>query len=127
GARGGHGSASGGTEESQIGGKTVVAQRVSDLGKDEIRQLADSHRDRIKSGVVIIGATSDGRVSLVVSVTKHLASRVHAGQIVKQIAPIVGGSGGGRPDFAEAGGKNPEKVSEALTEARRLIEGLLTA
>jgi alanyl-tRNA synthetase len=125
GARGASGA--GGVEETQIGGRTVVAQRVSDLGKDEIRQLADSHRDRIKSGVVIIAATSDGRVSLVVSVTKDLISRVHAGQIVKQIAPIVGGSGGGRPDFAEAGGKNPEKIAEALQEARRVVEGLLSA
>jgi alanyl-tRNA synthetase len=127
GARGGQGAGGSNVEESQIAGRTIVAQQVSDLGRDEVRQLADSHRDRIKSGVVIIGATSDGRVSLVVSVTKDLVPRVHAGNIVKQVGPVIGGSGGGRPDFAEAGGKNPEKVAEALHEARRIVEALLTA
>ena len=73
----------------------------------------------------MIGSSSDGRVSLVVAVTKDLVSRVHAGQLVKQLAPIVGGSGGGRPDFAEAGGKDSSKIGEALAEGRKLVEGLL--
>jgi len=113
-------------EEADIAGVKFVAQRVADLGKDEIRQLADAHRNRIKTGVVLIGATSDGRVSLVVAVTKDLVSRVHAGQVVKQLAPIIGGSGGGRPDFAEAGGKDASKLPETFQEARRLTEQLLT-
>jgi alanyl-tRNA synthetase len=127
GARGAQGTMPGAVEETQLGAATFVAQRVADLGKDEVRQLADAHRDRIKSGVVLIAATSDGRVSLVVSVTKDLVPRVHAGQIVKQLAPIVGGSGGGRPDFAEAGGKDISKVDAALAAGRKLVESLLAA
>jgi alanyl-tRNA synthetase len=125
GARGRQGEGPGAVEEIQLAGAKFVAQRVSDLGKDEIRQLADAHRDRIRSGVVMIGSSSDGRVSLVVAVTKDLVSRIHAGQLVKQLAPIVGGSGGGRADFAEAGGKDTAKIAEALAEGRRLVEALL--
>ncbi len=125
GARGPQAQASGGVEEASVGAATFVAQRVSDLGKDEIRRLADAHRDRIKSGVVLIGSASDGRVSLVAAVTKDLVSKVHAGQLVKQLAPIVGGSGGGRPDFAEAGGKDSAKLSDAFAEGRKLVERLL--
>jgi alanyl-tRNA synthetase len=113
--------------EAVIGGAKFVAQRVSDLGRDEVRQLADAHRDRIKSGVVLIASVSDGRVSLVAAVTKDVVNKVHAGQLVKQLAPIVGGSGGGRPDFAEAGGKDPAKVDEALARGRQLVEELLTS
>ncbi|HEV3215794.1 MAG TPA: alanine--tRNA ligase [Vicinamibacterales bacterium] len=125
GARGAQGAGPGAVEETQLGAARFVAQRVADLGKDEVRRLADAHRDRIKSGVVLIAATTDGRVSLVVSVTKDLVPRVHAGQIVKQLAPIVGGSGGGRPDFAEAGGKDVSKVGDALAAGRTLVESLL--
>jgi alanyl-tRNA synthetase len=125
GARGQQGQGPGAVEEAAIGGAKFVAQRVSNLGKDEIRQLADAHRDRIKSGVVVIGSSTDERVSLVVAVTRDLVPKVHAGQLVKQLAPIVGGSGGGRPDFAEAGGKDSAKIPEALAEGRKLVEGLL--
>jgi alanyl-tRNA synthetase len=125
GARGAEGAGPGAVEETQLGAARFVAQRVADLGKDEVRRLADAHRDRIKSGVVLIAATTDGRVSLVVSVTKDLVPRLHAGQIVKQLAPIVGGSGGGRPDFAEAGGKDVSKVDDALAAGRTLVQSLL--
>jgi alanyl-tRNA synthetase len=112
-------------DEATFPGGTFVSQRAADLSKDELRQLADSHRDRIKSGVVVIGSTHDGRASLVVAVTKDLAGKVHAGNIVKALAPIFGGRGGGRPDFAEAGGSEPAKIPDALAEAKRLVEGLL--
>jgi alanyl-tRNA synthetase len=71
--------------------------------------LVDQHRSRIKSGVVVLAAPSDGKVSIVVGVTPDLTKKVPAGQVVKQLAPIVGGGGGGRPDFAEAGGKDARK------------------
>ncbi len=116
---------SGGGDETKFPAGTFVSQRASDLGKDELRQLADAQRGRIKSGVVVIGSVTDGRVSLVVAVTKDLLGKVHAGNIVKELAPIVGGRGGGRPDFAEAGGTEVGKVSEALVEAKKLVEGLL--
>ena len=65
----------------------------------------------------MLASENDGKVSLVVSVTKDLTSRIQAGQLVKQLAPIVGGGGGGRPDFAEAGGKDPSKIDELLAKA----------
>jgi alanyl-tRNA synthetase len=125
GARTQRGPASGTIEQTEFAGGIFVAQQASGLAKEELRQLADAHRDRIKKGVVVIGSSADGRVSLVVAVTKDLVPRVHAGQIVKQIAPIVDGTGGGRPDFAEAGGKDPTRIVEALAEARRLSAQLL--
>jgi alanyl-tRNA synthetase len=115
----------GGGDEARFPGGTFVSQRATDLGKDELRQLADAQRDRIKSGVVVIGSVTEGRVSLVVAVTKDLVGKVHAGNVVKALAPIVGGRGGGRPDFAEAGGTDVGKVSEALVAARKVVEGLL--
>ena len=127
GARSQQGQPSGAIEEARFAGGTFVAQQAEGLGKDELRQLADAHRDRIKTGIVVIGSKGDGKLSLVVAVTKDLAPRVHAGQIVKQIAPVVGGTGGGRPDFAEAGGKDATRMPEALAEARRLAERLLSS
>ena len=127
GARGQHGEGPGAVEEIRLAGATFVAQQTVNLGKDEIRRLADAHRDRVKSGVVLIGSSTEGRVSLVVAVTKDLVGRVHAGQLVKQLAPIVGGSGGGRPDFAEAGGKDSSGIPDALAEGRRLVSALLSS
>ena len=108
-----------------VAGIKLVARQVSGLDKDGLRALVDQHRDRIKSGVVILASPSDGKVSFVVGVTSDLTKRVPAGQVVKQLAPIVGGGGGGRPDFAEAGGKDPSKVAEMLDAAREVIEKLL--
>ena len=104
----------------------LARRKVSDLDKDALRGLADSLKAQIKSGVVILASASDGKVQIVVAVTPDLTGRIKAGQIVKEIAPIVGGGGGGRPDFAEAGGKNPEKIDEMLDESRRVVEALLT-
>ena len=73
----------------------------------------------------MLAAGNDGKVQIVVAVTQDLTSRIKAGQIVKEIAPIVGGAGGGRPDFAEAGGKLPEKIDEMLEAAKTVIEKLL--
>jgi alanyl-tRNA synthetase len=113
--------------EESIGGAKIRAERVDGLDKASLRALADSHRDRLKSGVVVLASAEGGKVAIVVSVTKDLTGRVHAGQIVRQIAPIVGGGGGGRPDFAEAGGKTPEKIGEMLEESRRLVRQMLGA
>jgi len=109
----------------EVKGVKIVARRVSGLEKAALRALSDSLRDRLGSGIVVIASETDGKVALVVSVTKDLASRIQAGRIVKEIAPIVGGSGGGRPDFAEAGGKDPSKIDELLAKAPDLIGTLL--
>jgi alanyl-tRNA synthetase len=110
----------------RVAGVTLARRKVADLDKDALRGLADSLKAQIKSGVVIIASASDGKVQIVVAVTPDLTGRIKAGQIVKEIAPIVGGGGGGRPDFAEAGGKQPGKVDEMLDESRRVVEALLT-
>src|SRR3970040_1130342 len=105
-AMGGTGS-SGQDEAIDVAGVKLVAREVAGLDKDGLRALVDQHRDRIRSGVVVLASPSDGKVAIVVGVTPDLTKKVPAGQVVKQIAPIVGGGGGGRPHFAEAGGKEP--------------------
>ena len=109
----------------EVAGVKILAQHVSGLDKTALRNLADSLRDRLVRGVVVLGATTDGKVGIVVSVSKDLTGRVHAGEVIKKIAPIVGGGGGGRPDFAEAGGKDASKVDEMLAEGRKLISEML--
>ena len=86
-----------------------------------------SIRGQIKSGVVVLASPSDGKVSIVVGVTPDLTKKVPAGQVVKQLAPIVGGGGGGRPDFAEAGGKDASKIGEMLAASRGVVEKMLSA
>ena len=109
----------------EVAGVKLVAREVTGLDKDGLRTLVDQHRSRIKSGVVILASPSDGKVVIVVGVTPDLTKRIPAGQVVKQIAPIVGGGGGGRPDFAEAGGKDPSKIQEMLSASRGIVERLL--
>jgi alanyl-tRNA synthetase len=109
----------------EVKGVKVIARRVSGLEKAALRGLSDSLRDRLGSGIVVLASENDGKVALVVSVTKDLTSRVQAGRIVKEIAPIVGGGGGGRPDFAEAGGKDPSKIDELIAKTPDLIGTLL--
>ncbi len=111
---------------SMIAGVEGVLRRVEGLDKAALRDLSDSLKSKLNSGVVVLASeTPDGRVAIVVSVTADLKGRVHAGQVVKEVAPIVGGGGGGRPDFAEAGGKDPSKIDELLTESRLVIERML--
>ena len=109
-----------------IGTTKVIARKVSGLDKAALRGLSDSLRDQLGSGVVVIANETDGKVALLVSVSKDLTAKVQAGAVVREIAPIVGGGGGGRPDFAEAGGKDPSKIDAALAESRALLTRLLT-
>jgi alanyl-tRNA synthetase len=121
------GSAAGDSDVTDVAGVKLVARQVSGLDKDGLRALVDQHRGQIKSGVVVLASPSDGKVSIVVGVTPDLTKRVPAGQVVKQLAPIVGGGGGGRPDFAEAGGKDPSKIGELLAASKGVIEKMLSA
>jgi alanyl-tRNA synthetase len=109
-----------------VAGVKVVARTVDGLDKDGMRALVDQQRDRIKSGVVVLASPSDGKVAVVVGVTADLTKKVPAGQLVKQLAAIVGGGGGGRPDFAEAGGKDPSKIAEMLAAAPGFVEKMLS-
>jgi alanyl-tRNA synthetase len=108
-------------EARDVAGIKLIARRVEGLEKNALRGLSDSLRDRLGSGVVVLASDNDGRVSLVVSVTKDLLGRVQAGRLVKELAPIVGGGGGGRPDFAEAGGKDPSRIDDLLGRAPDIL------
>jgi alanyl-tRNA synthetase len=122
---GGKGTAAGGDDRIALNGAALIARRADGLDRAGLRTLADSLKDTLGSGVVVLASEADGKVSLVVSVTKDLIGKVPAGQVVKQIAPIVGGGGGGRPDFAEAGGKDPGKIADLLKESRVVVERML--
>ncbi|MDE3153968.1 MAG: alanine--tRNA ligase [Acidobacteriota bacterium] len=112
-------------ETVEVAGVKLARRRVAGLDKNALRQLADSLKDQLKSGIVVIASENDDKVAIVVSVTPDLHKRVPAGQVVKQIAPIVGGGGGGRPDFAEAGGRHPEKIDEMLAATTDVVGALL--
>ena len=105
----------------RVDGITVLATRVEGLDDKGLREMADNLRDRIKSGVVVLGAAQGERALLLAAVTKDLVGRYHAGNIIKQLAPLVGGGGGGRPDFAQAGGKDPSRLDEAIAAAYALL------
>ena len=86
-----------------------------------LRSFIDSAKNQIKSGVVVVGSATNGKVLLAAGVTKDLEGRFHAGNILKEISSIVGGSGGGRPDMAQAGGTQTEKLGEALQRATEIV------
>ncbi|MCU1252446.1 MAG: alanyl-tRNA synthetase [Edaphobacter sp.] len=109
----------------EVKGVKVLAQRVDGLEKAQMRELVDSLRGKLGSGVVVLGAAVDGKVSLIVGVTKDLTSRVQAGKIVGTLAAKVGGKGGGRPDLAEAGGSDVGSLDAALQGASEVVGGLL--
>jgi alanyl-tRNA synthetase len=126
-ALGGGGTAAVADDTVDVAGVKLARRKVADLDKDALRGLADSLKTKIASGVVVLASANEGKVQIVVSVTPDLTGRVKAGQIVKEIAPIVGGGGGGRPDFAEAGGKQPEKIDEMLGAAEGALRKQLGA
>ncbi|HSM86238.1 MAG TPA: alanine--tRNA ligase [Candidatus Limnocylindrales bacterium] len=108
-----------------VRGVKVLAHRVDNLERGQMRTLVDNLRNKLGSGVVVLGSAADGKVSLIVGVTADLTGRIQAGKVIKPVAEKVGGSGGGRPDMAEAGGKDPEHLDAALNEAYAAVETLL--
>src|SRR5688572_6375166 len=120
------GASANGNESRDVVGVKVVAREASGLDAAAMRQLSDTLLARIKSGVVVLGRSSDGKVSLIVRTSADLAGRVPAGQVIKELAPIVGGRGGGKADMAEGGGSQPEKLHAALEESYKVIERLLS-
>lgn len=108
-----------------VDGVKVLAVRLDEQDVTHLRNTADSLKAKLKSGVVVLGGVSEGKVLLIASVTKDLAGRVHAGHLVKDVAKIVGGGGGGRPDMAQAGGKDPSKLDKALGEVPKAVDQLL--
>jgi alanyl-tRNA synthetase len=119
-------SSSNGDDAREIAGVRVLAREASGLDAAGMRQLSDTLLARIKSGVVVIGRSNDGKASLIVRTSDDLTKKVPAGQVIKELAPIIGGKGGGKPDMAEGGGNQPEKLSEALEASYGVIERLLS-
>jgi alanyl-tRNA synthetase len=109
----------------EIKGVKVLAQRVDNLERSQLRTLVDQLRDKIGSGVVVLGSASNGNVALIVGVTKDLTGRVQAGKVIGPVAQKIGGKGGGRPDLAEAGGKDASALDAALEATYSVVEGLL--
>ena len=109
-----------------VRGVKVLAHRVDNLERAQLRTLVDQLRDKIGSGVVVLGSSSNGNVSLIVGVTKDLTSRVQAGKVIGPVAQKVGGKGGGRPDLAEAGGKDAAGLDSALDGAYAVVESFLS-
>jgi len=108
-----------------VGGVKVLAHRVDNLERGQMRTLVDQLRDKLGSGVVVLGSATNGSVSLIVGVTKDLTGKIQAGKVIGPVAQKVGGKGGGRPDLAEAGGKDPGALDAALGEVYGVVEGLL--
>jgi alanyl-tRNA synthetase len=108
-----------------IQGMRVHAQRADGMTVAELRALVDQLRDKVKSGIIALGGVQDGKVVLLVAVTKDLVGRVRAGDLIKEMAAEIGGTGGGRPELAQAGGKNPERLDAALTKVFELVERAL--
>lgn len=104
----------------EVAGISVLVQRV-DGGAKVLRGLADQLRDKLGSGVVVLGGVDGKKVVLLAAVTADLTDKIQAGNIIREIAPIVGGGGGGRPDFAQAGGKDPAKLDEALARVPEIL------
>lgn len=110
----------------EVNGVKVLACEVEAADMNSLRDMSDMFRDKLQSGVVVLGAKSDSGVNLIVAATKDMTQQgIHAGKMIKEIAKVTGGGGGGRPDMAQAGGKDYSKLAEALNLAEELVAGQL--
>ncbi len=118
--------AAGGTTDviQEVNGVKVVVKRVEVQSPAELRDMADKFKDRLQSGIVVLGSAAGDKVFLIVGVTKDLVKKYQAGEIIKPIATLVGGSGGGRPDLAQAGGTATDKLDQALAQAYDVIKAI---
>ncbi|MEO8073034.1 MAG: alanine--tRNA ligase-related protein, partial [Acidobacteriota bacterium] len=116
---------SNGDEAKEINGVKVIAKTVEGLDKGGMRHLSDTLMAKIKSGVVVLARIEEDKVSFIVRVSDDLTDKVKAGKIVQEIAPIVGGRGGGKPDMAEGGGSEPDKLNDALQASYGVVEQML--
>jgi alanyl-tRNA synthetase len=111
----------------RVDGASLVVARVPADSVEAMREMGDLLRDKLGSAVVVLGSVVAERPSFLAMVTKDLSGRVHAGNLIKQVAAVAGGGGGGRPDMAQAGGKDPAKLDDALGVARDLARESLAA
>src|SRR5581483_11456076 len=108
-----------------VNGTNVIVQALDGIGSDALLDLSDRFKQRQAPAAVVLGSRENGTVHLVANFDQGVAERVSAGDVVREIAPIVGGGGGGRPTMARAGGKQPERLDDALARARELITAAL--
>jgi alanyl-tRNA synthetase len=109
------------TQVREIGGVKVLAAEVSIADAKTLRDFGDKLRDKLESGIILLGSKAGAKALLLCMVTKDLAGKYSAGNIIKELAPLVGGSGGGRPDMAQAGGTQPENLSKAISALEKLL------
>jgi alanyl-tRNA synthetase len=121
------GASSNGDDAREIAGVQVVGKIVEGLDANGMRQLSDTLLARLKSGVVVLGRREEGKAGIIVRVSDDLKDRVRAGNVIKEIVPLIGGKGGGRPDMAEGGGPEAEKLPEALDASYKVIETFLSS
>jgi len=121
------GASSNGDEAREVSGVKVVGKIVEGLDANGMRQLSDTLLARLKSGVVVLGRKDEGKAGIIVRVSDDLKEKVKAGNVIKEIVPILGGKGGGRPDMAEGGGPETEMLGEAVEASYKVIETFLTS
>ena len=109
----------------EVKGVRVLAAHVTGFDREALRQLVDTLRQKLGSGIVVLASAEEGKVALITGVTKDLTQKLHAGKIVQELAKLVGGSGGGKPDLAEAGGKDTSAIEKAIAHVYPLVDRLL--
>jgi alanyl-tRNA synthetase len=109
----------------EVNGVKVLTLHEGNMNQKDLRALVDMAKERLRSGVVVAAAVVDEKVALVTGVTPDLTRLVHAGELAKAVATLVDGSGGGRADLGQAGGRSPEKLSEAMAQVPALVEAQL--
>jgi alanyl-tRNA synthetase len=109
----------------QIKGIRVLASVLPGTDRTALREIADDLKGRLGSGIIVLGTSREGKVALIAMVTEDVAKRVPAGKIIREIAPVVGGSGGGKPELAEAGGKDSSRLADAIERTYEIVEALL--
>ena len=109
----------------EVDGVIVVARRAPEMSPAELRNLADTMRQKLGSGVVVLGMESGGKATLLAAVTDDITDRVKAGDLVRELATIVGGRGGGKPSLAQAGGPDATKLDEALARVPEQVKTLI--
>ena len=105
----------------EVNGTKVLSAEISGADATQLRRVWDDVRSKLDSGIAVLGSRDNGRAFILVGVTKDLTKKYHSGNMVKVLAPIIGGKGGGKPDLAQAGGNNPEKLDEALNKVYDII------
>jgi alanyl-tRNA synthetase len=124
-ASAGSGVASAEEQPIDVDGVRLLTRQVRDVSGGDLRNLADTLRQKVKSGVVLIGSEADGKATLLAAVTSDVQAKVSASALISKLAPLVGGKGGGKPDLAQAGGKDPAGIPNALAQAESVIREML--